>query len=172
MVNVQKTSTMFFEHQKPQAPASTDARHGTEQDETLAQAGRVLAEGAAMNHFAEQQKFHHFGMHPASTLAVLPDLMVLEQKNQTPWCAGAAKLAVDNLLRCSNLRIRDLQRTFLKLTTNAGASGHAWVLRTLCGALETTKQAMTEASEYFDVLAHCIIQVQRQPVEVSKIRSI
>lgn len=83
------------------------------------------------------------------------------------WCTGAAKLAVDNLLRCSNLRIRDLQRTFLKLTMGSGASGHAWVLRTLCGALDTTRQAMTEASEYFDMLAHCINQVQRQPVEVS-----
>lgn len=29
---------------------------------------------------------------------------------------GVAKLAVDNLLQCSNPRIRDLQRTFMKIT--------------------------------------------------------
>ena len=79
---------------------------------------------------------------------------------------GAGRLAVDNLLRCSNLRIRDLQRTFLEYTITSGASGHAWVLRTLCGALETTGHAMAESAEYFEVLVESINKVHQQPAEV------
>ncbi|KAK9822778.1 hypothetical protein WJX74_007862 [Apatococcus lobatus] len=79
---------------------------------------------------------------------------------------GASKLAVDNLLHCSNLRIRDLQRTFLEYTMASGPSGHAWVLRTLCGALNTTRHALTESAEYFDTLVESINRVQQQPAEV------